>query len=36
MICQIPWQITFFHILGVMRLSNLEYGCLLRSSSLGG
>ena len=36
MICQMPWEMMFLHMVAVIRLSYLEYGFLLRSSSLGG
>ena len=35
-ICIKPCAMMFFHMFGVIRLSFLEYGCLRRSSSVGG
>ena len=35
-ICQRPWTMIFFHMLGVIRFSFLPMGSLFRSSSDGG
>lgn len=35
-ICQIPCEMMFFHIVAVIKLSYLEYGFLFKSSSDGG